>query len=333
VTFKLTPESVRQAVLEGTPASAIVADLEAAAAHGVPQAVARAIHDWAGNVGRCTVSTAMVVRFDDEALAARASAALGGTVERVGPTTLIVAGDRAHEADGLLAKAGFPPRASGDDDDPLDDGDDLFADDEVDDGIDDGQDEVGAPPIGRAIPHVGRDEGDRVARALGLRPTRAEAPNAGVVEEVRSARTGRLSRNTAEHVLTASGSGGGSPPTRWLARAATGAEAVSKTLLRAAQADADVAVVLRDGSQEIVRLRGVGPRPGFPAELLRAYIYSTGAERQLPADAVVSALALYGTSRNVSRNHPCPCGSSHKFKRCCLKSEVDLAAELSLEQA
>ena len=94
---------------------------------------------------------------------------MGGAAEQVGPTTLIIAADRAREARGLLEKVGFPPRASGDDDDSLDDVDDPFADDdEVDDGNDGGDDELGAPPIAGDVAHPDHAGGDRVALALGL---------------------------------------------------------------------------------------------------------------------------------------------------------------------
>jgi hypothetical protein len=101
-----------------------------------------------------------------------------------------------------------------------------------------------------------------------------------------------------------------------------------KTLRRAVQADADIVVALRDGGHDVVRLRGAHALSGSAGEVLHAYVYSTGAERQLPTDAIVAVLALYGTSRNVARNHPCPCGSGHKFKRCCQRSQVASAADI-----
>lgn len=40
-------------------------------------------------------------------------------------------------------------------------------------------------------------------------------------------------------------------------------------------------------------------------------------------ETIASALALFGTSRRVSRNQPCPCGSGRKFKRCCATNDAE----------
>ncbi len=300
LTFKLTPDSIRQAVLEGLSAARIVAELSAHAAHGVPPAVERAVHDWAGNVGRCTVGRETVVRFDDESLATRAAQALGGAAERLGPTTLVISDDSVSNPEALLEKAGFPPRAAAageaEDDAFEDPGVDLF--DPEADGASAG--------------------GDRVAAMLGLdatgdRRSLDAAPVRGLVSEIRAARAGAPGPANAA---------AGSPPLA--RRGAIGGPAIAKLLHRAAQVDADVALAFTDGSDHQVSL--VAPFPGAADSSVRVRFRATGVERSVSLDTITSALALFGTSRQVSRNQPCPCGSDRKFKRCCGASAAETSS-------
>jgi hypothetical protein len=310
-TFTLTPESIRQAVLEGVSAERIVADLKALAAHGVPAAVERAIRDWAGNAGRCTVTDAVVVRFDDESLATRAEAALGRSAERVGPTVFVVRGSYVPEAEELLQKAGFPPRPSGEYGE--DDGDDGDLEGDSDDDHDGGR---------HAAPGT---SGDRLAAILGLTGVDPDGLcgeiDGKVIESVRAARAGLGSG--AAGMVPALGAGRrdetGRGPGPAAGRPATSLEPIARTIERAARSDADVVVVLRDGSELVVR--PMSAPHDTAGGVLRAFDRATGSVRELLVESIASVLALYGTSRTVPRNQPCPCGSGRKFKRCCLPSD------------
>jgi hypothetical protein len=321
LTFKLTPDSIRQAVLEGLPAQRIIAELGALAAHGVPAAVERAVHDWAGNVGRCTVGTATVVRFDDESLAARAAQALGAAAERVGPTTLVISDDEARDPEALLEKAGFPPRAEA-----AEDAEDEDLDDASEDpfGEDDEGEDAERPAGDAGIAH-----GDQVAATLGLDTTGDRRSLDGgllreLANEIRAARTGvrgAVAGGGRSGELGAGPGPAGSAAASLSRRAATNPASIAKLLLRAAAADADVVLLLTDGSDHQVRL--LAPTPGAAGNSVRVRFAATGVERPISVATIASALALFATSRRVSRNQPCPCGSDRKFKRCCAESDAE----------
>jgi len=287
------------------------------AAHGVPPAVARAVHDWAANVGRCAVVPAVLARFDDESLAARAAQALGDAAERVGPSTLMIHEGPAGDARELLEKAGFPPRGERRDDDqdvfdmndPLGDDENKNEDEaEVAAGhADDGHGEVRENERGSAHAHH-----TRVAGMLGLSPAfpRAE-PEPGSLKEIQAARGTAGVRQPSP------------PAARPEARAATSPEAIAKTLRLAAEIDAEVVLGLADGSEAVGR--PLLPPSGPPDNLIRFLGRDSKTERRLPLQSIRLAGVIYGTARALSRNQPCPCGSGRKFKRCCGANSAGLS--------
>jgi hypothetical protein len=130
-TFALTSGSARRAAGQGVTATTICAGLAALAAHGVPPALARAIRDWTGDIGRCTVRSVALVTFDDTALADRAAAVLGPDAERVSPVCFAVPeGKAADKLDKQLADAGMAARDRGGAADAEEDDDDLDQEDQ-----------------------------------------------------------------------------------------------------------------------------------------------------------------------------------------------------------
>jgi hypothetical protein len=142
-----------------------------------------------------------------------------------------------------------------------------------------------------------------------------------VIEAVRAARAGLGSG--AAGLAPAPGARHrdeqGKAPGPAAGRPATGIEPIARTIERAARSDADVVMVLRDGSELVVRPRSA-PHDAAGG-VFRAFDRATGSVRELEVESIASVLALYGTSRTVPRNQPCPCGSGRKFKRCCLPSD------------
>jgi uncharacterized protein YchJ len=67
----------------------------------------------------------------------------------------------------------------------------------------------------------------------------------------------------------------------------------------------------------------LAPLSGAADSSVHVCFQATGVERSISVDTIASALALFGTSRRVSRNQPCPCGSDRKFKRCCGASDAE----------
>jgi hypothetical protein len=132
-TFGMTAASARRAVVGGLPATEVCRALQAIAAHGVPPTLERAVKDWTGDIGRCTVRTVVLVTFDEPAIADRALAVLGNSAERVSPTCLAVPEEEADadEIERRLTSAAMAPRPangrmraiSGDSDDDDDDDD------------------------------------------------------------------------------------------------------------------------------------------------------------------------------------------------------------------
>jgi hypothetical protein len=64
--FQLSRASILRGLGVGLTAAAMLAALEQAARHGVPQNVAYAIHDWARLTGHARLHHALILTFDDE---------------------------------------------------------------------------------------------------------------------------------------------------------------------------------------------------------------------------------------------------------------------------
>jgi len=109
-TYAITADSVRRAARAGLTPDRVLPRLAAASASGVPDNVARAVRDWAGEVGHVTIERALLLRFDDERIAARARAELGEMVRSVAPAVL--AADLEHEGAvrAALSRSGLGPR-------------------------------------------------------------------------------------------------------------------------------------------------------------------------------------------------------------------------------
>jgi hypothetical protein len=130
-TFVLTAASARYAVRRGMSAPEICQALQAIAAHGVPPTLERAVKDWTGDMGRCTVRTVVLASFDEPAIADRALAVLGKSAERLSPTCLAVPEQEADAIERRLTNAAMAPRHAdgqltqflGNEDDDDDDGD------------------------------------------------------------------------------------------------------------------------------------------------------------------------------------------------------------------
>ena len=53
-------------------------------------------------------------------------------------------------------------------------------------------------------------------------------------------------------------------------------------------------------------------------------------DKMVPAPATESSLVAAHERMKIGRNEPCPCGSGHKYKKCCLRADEDLVRQTAI---
>lgn len=299
-TFALTAASARRAAGGGLTGARIADGLRAIAAHGLPPAVERAIRDWTGDIGRCAMRVAVLISFDEPSITDRAAALLGSAVERVGPSSLAAPEHLESEIERRLIEAGMAPRSNPSEEGP-DDGDDR-----ADSDNDDLSMPWSSPVKHREASLVESPDPRWVEAVRGLR-TRGESRSAPVGSSIPRAAVAPPPRPAEQEGAARQGAGGRPPALRPLPPLV----ALQRGLLYGA----DVIVERAGRTVTVQPLRATSDHPAPDFEV--AVVGAQGKEIvRLPE--VQSAFLIPATARRVARNHPCPCGSGRKFKRCCL---------------
>ncbi|MGQ3477653.1 helicase-associated domain-containing protein [Paenibacillus sp. TY11] len=112
VVYRITRESVTEAIELGMKAKAIPALLDKYSRTGVPDHVRMAVEQWAGNVGRTAFATVTLLRCgtqEDADMVAR-HPALEGLLERLGDRDFIIPANSAVKIRKTLAAIGLSPR-------------------------------------------------------------------------------------------------------------------------------------------------------------------------------------------------------------------------------